>query len=72
MPPGRRPATPKPMTLPMTAVPTVAPTCRTRLVVAVIAPISLRATPLCTTASTRLMKQPVPRPTTAMPEMPSR
>ena len=52
------------MTPPMTAVATVEPIWRTRLTVAVIVPVSLRGTAPCTTATTRLMNDPVPMPTT--------
>ena len=50
----------------MTAVATVEPNWRTRFTVAVIVPVSLRGTAPCTTATTRLMKAPVPMPTTAI------
>ena len=52
------------MTPPMMAVATVEPNWRTRLTVAVMVPVSLRGTAPCTTATTRLMNEPVPMPTT--------
>ena len=63
---GRLAATPKPITPPMTAVATVDPTWRTRLMVAVIVPVSFPGTAPCTTATMRLMNAPVPTPTTTM------
>ena len=50
----------------MTAVATVDPIWRTRLMVAVIVPVSFRGTAPCTTATTRLMNDPVPTPTPNM------